>query len=122
MQKPTFNRKDKAALRKQLRNNATSAEAFLWRARQKRQVKGRKFRRQHGIGPYVVDFYCPAEKLVVELDGSPHFDLANGEKEDARARYMESLGIKVIRVENKQVFEHLDNVLYVIEMAFGGDL
>lgn len=119
MQKPTFNRKDQGILRRTLRNNSTSAEATLWKALQKRQLKGRKFRRQHGIGVYVVDFYCPAEKLVVELDGTPHFDLSNQEKEIKGAKYLDSLGIKVLRFENQRIFSHYDNVLFEIEQALG---
>ena len=63
------NRERLRVLRRALRNNATNAEAILWRYLKRRQLKGRKFRRQHSIGPYIVDFYCPAEKLAVELDG-----------------------------------------------------
>jgi very-short-patch-repair endonuclease len=60
-------------IRKNLRSNGTEAEALLWRCLQKNKLKGRKFRRQHSIGNYVVDFYCAKEDLVIELDGAHHF-------------------------------------------------
>ena len=59
--------------RKFLRNNSASAEAMLWLLLKGKQLEGRKFRRQHSVGNYVLDFYCPSEKLAVELDGEPHF-------------------------------------------------
>lgn len=105
-------------LRRTLRNNLTPAEALLWKALQRSQLAGRKFRRQHGIGPYIVDFYCPAEKLVVELDGAGHFT-ASGEAQDAeREAYLSSLGLKVLRFENKLVMQHIESVLTAIESAF----
>ena len=60
-------------LRKQLRNHSTSAEATLWTNLQKSHLQNRKFRRQHSLGKFKADFYCPAEKLVLEFDGEDHF-------------------------------------------------
>ena len=105
------------SIRRILRNNLTQAEAILWRALKGSQLAGRKFRRQHGIGPYVVDFYCPAEKLVIELDGAGHFT-ASGEANDVvRTTYLAGLGFRVLRFENSAVMEQLDNVLAAIEVA-----
>ena len=59
--------------RKQLRNNLTPAEAALWKMLQNSQLEGRKFRRQHSVGNYILDFYCPSERLCIELDGAYHF-------------------------------------------------
>jgi very-short-patch-repair endonuclease len=79
--------------RKDLRNNLTTAEATLWTFLQRRQLEGRKFRRQHSIGNYIVDFYCPQERLAVELDGEYHF-IQNGFAEDElRDVYPEELNI-----------------------------
>lgn len=58
--------------RKELRNNLTIAEASLWKYLKGRRMHGLKFRRQHSIGPFIVDFYCPEEKLIIELDGEVH--------------------------------------------------
>ena len=66
------NRKALEARRKALRNNPTPAEEVLWNCLKGSKLEGRKFRGQHGIGPYIVDFYCPAERLVIEVDGSSH--------------------------------------------------
>ncbi|MCB2376452.1 endonuclease domain-containing protein [Hymenobacter sp. BT635] len=81
-------------------------------------MAGRKFRRQHGIGQYIVDFYCPAERLVVELDGAGHFT-ASGEANDAeRTSCLNTLGLRVLRFENLLVLEQLDGFLAGIEAAF----
>ena len=70
--KSIHNKKYLEPFRKELRNNLTPAEAFLWKQLQKRQLKGRKFRRQHSIENFIVDFYCPQEQLIIELDGEIH--------------------------------------------------
>jgi very-short-patch-repair endonuclease len=67
------NKKELKLFRKNLRNNSTSAEATLWGYLQNRQLEGRKFRRQHSIENYILDFFCPSEKLAIELDGNDHF-------------------------------------------------
>ena len=97
--------------RKQLRNELKPAEAVMWKALQKKQLEGRKFRRQHSIGNYIVDFYCPAEKLVVELDGAGHFTPEGSEQDETRDTYLNSLDINVLRFENRDVFDNLDAVL-----------
>jgi very-short-patch-repair endonuclease len=68
-----YNNPKKEEKRKELRNKGTAAEAVLWSHLQKRQLLGKKFRRQYSIGPHVVDFYCPECSLIVELDGKRHF-------------------------------------------------
>lgn len=78
------NRKYLKEFRKELRNNATKAESQLWKTLQKSQLEGRKFRRQHSIGNYIVDFYCPKEKLIVELDGQVHDNIMNEEYDTKR--------------------------------------
>lgn len=104
--------------RKDLQNNATTAEATLWGFLQKSQLEGRKFRRQHSIGNYVVDFYCPAEKLVVELDGKAPFYQPGYESDQERTKYLHSLNIRVLRFENEEVFKATENVLDKIRAAF----
>ncbi|MBJ2176445.1 DUF559 domain-containing protein [Aureibaculum sp. A20] len=104
--------------RKALRNKSTSAEATLWKSLQKKQLKGRKFRRQHSINNYIVDFYCPSENLIIELDGAVHLDLAQQNYDEERTSTLEELGLVVIRFENKLVFESLDMVLDEISNNF----
>ena len=100
--------------RRQLRNSLTPAEALLWKNLQRSQVDGRKFRRQHSVGRYVVDFYCPARRLAVEVDGQGHFDSTRSEYDVKRTRFLEQQGIRVLRFENRQVFESLEEVLAAI--------
>lgn len=104
--------------RKELRNNPTKAESQLWKALQKNQLEGRKFRRQHSIGNYIADFYCTKEKLLVELDGQYHANPVSEEYDRKRTEYLENLGFKVLRFENYLVFEQLDMVLEAIKIEF----
>ncbi|TGE14737.1 endonuclease domain-containing protein [Hymenobacter elongatus] len=104
--------------RQQLRNHLTPAEATLWRALQRSQLAGSKFRRQHGIGSYIVDFYCPAERLVVELDGAGHFSVSGEANDVERTAYLNGLGLRVLRFENRLVLEQLDGVLTAIAVVF----
>ncbi|KAA9345693.1 endonuclease domain-containing protein [Adhaeribacter soli] len=116
---PLHNQAHLKVFRKELRSNLTPAEAVLWKALQGSQLEGRKFRRQHSFGKYILDFYCPAERLAVELDGRHHFSDAGFEADSERSAFLESHGIKVLRFENKEVFEQLDGVLEEIRLAFG---
>ncbi len=97
--------------RKNLRNNATAAEATLWNFLKGSQQEGKKFRRQHSIGNYIVDFYCPSEKLVIELDGAGHFTTSGYERDEERTKYLNSVGIRVLRFENDEVFRATEAVL-----------
>jgi len=104
--------------RKKLRKRLTTAEAVLWTALKGKQLEGRKFRRQHSIGNYIVDFYCPSEKLVIELDGAGHFTYEGSQKDEIRDNYLSSLGLRVIRFENRDLKNNLDAVLKVISDSF----
>ena len=114
----TFNRKYLRQRRKELRNNPTQAEAFLWGHLKGSQLEGRKFRRQTSIKSFIVDFYCPEEKLVVELDGDVHFDEEVVKEDEERAKKIEKEGIKVIRFENQEVLLNLESVLKEIKSYF----
>ncbi len=105
-------------IRKDLRNNLTPAEAELWKHLKNSAQDDRKFRRQHSAGTYVLDFYCPQERLAIELDGQGHFSTAGQEQDAERDAYLDSLGIKVLRFENKYVFTHLEEVLDKIRAGF----
>ena len=100
-----FNRKDLKSYRSILRNKATSAEAALWHILKSKQLEGRKFRRQYSIGSYIVDFCCPSEKLIIELDGDPHGEYKKIQEDEIRDKYLESLGFNVLRFENRFVFQ-----------------
>ena len=90
--KNLFNRKSLKFFRSSLRNKSTSAEAVLWDILKSKKLDSRKFRRQHSIGNYIVDFFCPSEKLVIELDGNPHGEYHNIEKDEKRDQYLKTLG------------------------------
>jgi very-short-patch-repair endonuclease len=105
------NIKTMRANRKKLRNRLTPAEAKLWAFLKNGQIEKRKFRRQHSVGPYVLDFYCPSERLCIELDGTAHFTENGYEYDTARTEYLEAHNICVIRFENKDVFENTEGVL-----------
>lgn len=112
------NRPELKAYRKALRNNGTPAEAYLWVFLKNKQLEGKKFRRQFSVGNYILDFYCPSEKLCVELDGAGHFTNTGYEYDQERTTFLSSQGIKVIRFENKTVFDHTDHVLESIRSNF----
>ena len=104
--------------RKKLRNSLTPAEAKLWSLLKNSQLENRKFRRQHSIGPYVLDFYCPSEKLCIELDGAVHFTDGGYEYDLTRTQYLRAHNIHVIRFENRDVFENTEGVLEEIREYF----
>lgn len=97
-------------MRRKLRHSLTPAEASLWRALKGRQVYGLKFRRQHSVGPYILDFYCPELKLAIELDGESH--AMREEYDERRTDYLFRMaGITVLRFENRVVFENLEQII-----------
>jgi len=112
------NRKYLEERRKNLRKSLTPSEATLWKYLQRKQLKGRKFRRQHSIENYIVDFYCASEKLIIELDGAVHLDFAQQNYDEERTQNLENLGLTVIRFENKLVFEDKQGVLDEISSFF----
>ena len=104
--------------RKELRAALTPAEVRLWVALKGRQLDGRKFRRQHSMGAYILDFYCPQEKLAIELDGAAHDSAAAQIRDERRDAFLAGLGIRVLRYENRNVMENLDGVLADIRARF----
>ncbi|MDX1585906.1 MAG: endonuclease domain-containing protein [Balneolaceae bacterium] len=109
--KKIFNPKKTKEQRKNLRNNQTASERRLWSALRGRQVLNHKFRRQHGIGNYIVDFYCPTLKLVIEVDGESHFTKKGIRHDRKRDKYLNDLGITICRFNNLQIHENLEGVL-----------
>lgn len=106
------------AFRVQLRKNLTPAETMLWSLLKNRQLDGRKFRRQQSIGPYIVDFYCPEEQLVIELDGQYHFTETQAKADAIRDAWLQQAGFRVLRFENKVVFEATELLLDTIRECF----
>ena len=97
---------------RELRQEMTPAETMLWERLRDRRLGGYKFWRQKAIGPFIVDFYCAENRLVVEIDGSVH-DL-QVEQDEARTKQLADFGYQVIRFRNTQVIEDLDEVLSTI--------
>ena len=95
--------------RKFLRNNSTMAEIKLWNELKGRKAGGLKFRRQQGIGAYILDFYCPELKLCVELDGKSHE--MKQEYDIERTLFLNGQGIEVLRFSNVQVMSHVLSVV-----------
>jgi very-short-patch-repair endonuclease len=100
-----------------LRKNATDCERILWRHLRSRNFAGYKFRRQHPIDQYVLDFYCPALKLAVELDGSGHGYPLREKRDQIREQFLARQGIAVVRFWNHQIHGELDSVLQAIWFA-----
>ncbi|RLJ80237.1 endonuclease domain-containing protein [Pedobacter alluvionis] len=104
--------------RKELRNNLTPAEATMWMYLQNSKLDGKKFRRQHSVGNYILDFYCPSEKLAIEVDGSSHDDYSAEIYDKERTDFLNSKGISVIRFENAEVFESEELICETIRTYF----
>lgn len=111
-----FNRQETKTLRAKLRRDATVPEKRFWQAVRGKQL-GFKFRRQHGIGRYIVDFYCPERKLVIELDGASHFSEEARQYDAKRDAYIQELGIRVLRFNNIDIMQNLEGVLQAVLSA-----
>ena len=97
---------------KELRRQPTTAEKILWEELRDRRLFGLKFRRQHPLGTYIADFYCPANRLIVEIDGDIH--RFQRENDQIRTNQLEEKGFKIIRFWNYEVEDQLDAVLGTI--------
>ena len=96
---------------KELRNNETDAEKILWEKLRNSKIKGLKFRRQHPINLYIVDFYCHKLKLIIELDGDYHALREQVSKDIERTEALSLMGLEVIRFKNDEVLNDIDSVL-----------
>ena len=96
---------------RELRKNMTDAERRLWSKIRRKQLKENQFYRQKNIGDYIVDFYCPAAKLVVEIDGGQHYAEENIVKDEARDKFLSDLGFRVLRFSNSDVFKNIEGVV-----------
>jgi len=93
-----------------LRKNMTDAEKILWKRLKDKGIFKVKFRRQHPVDIFVLDFYCHELKLAIEVDGEIHLSTETREYDDGRTYELEKYGIKIIRFTNEQIFENLDYV------------
>ena len=103
--------------RRELRRNLTPAEATLWKYLKNSQLAGKKFRRQHSIGPFFVDFYCAEMRLAIELDGAGHMSEFGAERDGERTEFLKRFKVRVLRIENRWVFDNIQGVLSLIEEA-----
>jgi len=103
--------KDLKPFSQQLRKNMTDAERRLWSRIRGKQLKGCQFYRQKTIGEYIVDFYCPSAKLVLELDGGQHYTEEGQLKDKVRDEYLAGLGLQVLRFSDRDVLIQTDGVL-----------
>lgn len=112
-QEKVLNPKSQKPLRQKLRNVTSAIERILW-SKLRNQQLGVKFRRQQGIGKYIVDFYCAEAKLVIEVDGDSHYQLGAQDYDQVRDDFMRMHGLQVLRFTNLDVMNNLDAVVLVI--------
>jgi len=109
-----FNKQSVKSFRSELRNSATPAERRLWGYIRNRKIHNCRFRRQYSIGQYILDFYCPALRFGIELDGDSHEGDEANSYDVGRTRYLEGLGIKILRFNNKDVMTQSEAVVIAI--------
>jgi len=97
-----------------LRKEITKTEKILWNEIRNRKISGYKFRRQHPVGQFIVDFFCPGKELVIEIDGGIHQEEDAKERDENRTAELERLGLRVIRFTNEEVLADLDRVIHKI--------
>jgi very-short-patch-repair endonuclease len=106
-----YNKTNNKEKRRELRKNQTPEELIFWAHVKNRKFHGYKFRRQYSIGNYVVDFYCPELKLVVEIDGGQHYEENRIEHDKFRTKFFNDAGMKVRRYTNLDIKNNLESAL-----------
>ena len=109
-----FNNKLKPIARG-LRSNMTDAELLIWSRVRRKQLCDLQFYRQKNIGDYIVDFYCPRGKLILEVDGGQHYEIDRMKKDQERDRYLQQLGFSVLRFSDIDVLKNIDGVVERIQ-------
>ncbi len=104
---------------RQLRSELTEAESHLWQHLRARQVRGKKFRRQHPVGKYILDFACIEARLAIEVDGGQHSEMQN--QDNVRTAWLETQGWKVVRFWNNEVLQNIEGVLEEVFNALSVD-
>ncbi|MEK7537826.1 MAG: endonuclease domain-containing protein [Patescibacteria group bacterium] len=110
-----YNHPQQRTLRKQLRRQATPTEVMLWHHLRGRRLLGYKFRRQHSIGRYVLDFYCPELRLGIEVDGGQHSDRVIAENDAMRSEWLKHFRVTVVRFNNADVMNNRSGVIERLE-------
>ncbi len=110
---------DPKSFRRKLRKNQTHAETVFWQLIRTSKFLDLKFRRQHTIGRYTVDFYCPKVKLIVELDGSYHDNVGQSIYDHERDEFLKAKGYRVIRLKNDAVLQYPEVVLEHLKVFLG---
>lgn len=118
MSEVIHNRKAMEEFRRELRKTPTRFEALLWDRLRSSQLDGRKFRRQHSVGVYILDFYCPAERLCIEIDGTTHHNADAISHDKERDEALAQLRIKTVRIRNDEVETGIETVLNKIKAHF----
>jgi len=100
-----------------LRRQMSLPEIVLWQVLRKTRLAGLRFRRQHAIGPYVLDFYCPSARLALEVDGFAHDSVAQARRDERREAWLAQYGVRVLRIRATDVSrdERLEGVLLSIQ-------
>jgi len=122
MTAPKVVEKSRRLVARRLRANATGAEVRLWKMLRQLPASGTHFRHQVPIGPYVADFACLALRLVIEIDGSQHARGSRAARDEARSKWSEREGFKVIRFWNNDIFEDREAILNSIYAAMYGSI
>ena len=107
---------------RQLRKDMTDSEQALWRRLRAKQLRGVSFYRQKPIGPYIVDFYGPVAKLVIEVDGSSHLEPAGLDRDEKREAYLRQEGLRVLRFDDRQVLLEMNGVIELVDSALAAAL
>lgn len=97
--------------RRELRRNQTEAEKVLWQKLRSNRFHNLKFFRQYSVGPYIIDFFCPAEHLALEIDGGQHADSDTQTYDESRSAYLKTRGIEVLRFWNNEILQNIEGVL-----------
>lgn len=111
-----FNRETTKEKRKELRKNQTDAERLLWSKLRNKQLNGYKFFRQYGVGSYIVDFYCPLLKVVIEIDGGQHYSQEGIAYDHQREEFLKTENIKVIRFTNLDVLKNIEGIYETLQI------
>lgn len=106
---------------RKLRDEATDAEAFLWACLRDRRVNRRKFRRQHPVPPYILDFYCAELRLAIELDGGQHNSVEGKARDAAREAFLQARGIHTLRFTNHEMLKETDVLSVIWDKTRRGD-
>ena len=117
MTKFLYNDKILRDRRRDLRRNQTEAEKILWLYLSRKQISDLRFFRQYSIGPYILDFYCPAKRLAIEIDGKTHDAVDAKVYDQERTLFLRSADVKVIRFKNEKVVENAGVVLEEIKLV-----